>query len=67
VAPAPIWLGPNADDCLVLGGQAATTVLDHSSGDTLIKNTQTVDPSLAAHSMKPRPSRSPAAPGCRKR
>jgi hypothetical protein len=52
VATAPIWLGPDAGDCVVVGGKVPTTVLDQGSGDTLINVTQTVDPPLAARSMR---------------
>ncbi len=40
VQTAPIWLGPDADHCLVVGGKAPTTVLDQGTSDTLIKVTK---------------------------
>ena len=48
VSTAPIWLGPDADHCLVVGGKAPTDVLDQGTNDTLINVTPATDPSAAA-------------------
>ena len=45
---APIWLGPDADHCLVVGGCRPTTVLDQGTDDTLINVTPVTDPAAAA-------------------
>jgi len=48
---AQIWLGPDASNCLVVGGKAPTQVLDQGSNDTLINVTPVFAP-LAARSMQ---------------
>jgi hypothetical protein len=40
VASAPIWLGPDATHCLVVGDRTPTTVLDQGTNDTLVNVTQ---------------------------
>ena len=45
---APIWLGPNASHCLVVGGEAPTRVLDQGTDDTLINVSPVSDPPVAA-------------------
>jgi hypothetical protein len=40
ISTAPIWLGPDADHCLVIGGKATTQVLDQGTNDTLINVTK---------------------------
>ena len=51
VQTAPIWLGPDADHCLVVGGKTPTTVLDQGKNDTLINvtpvTTALVSPALS--------------------
>ncbi len=47
---APIWLGPDADHCLVVGGKAPTQVLDQGTDDTLINVTQLPLPASASAS-----------------
>ncbi len=43
---AQVWLGPDADHCLVVGGCKPTTVLDQGTDDTLVNVTAT-DPPVA--------------------
>ena len=45
---AQVWLGPNADHCLVVGGCKPTTVLNQGTDDTLINVTPVSDPPAAA-------------------
>ena len=55
VSTAQVWLGPDADHCLVVGC-GPTTVLDQGTDDTLINVTPVTDPPAAAatpmHSLK---------------
>ncbi len=48
ISTAQIWLGPDADHCLVVGGCKPTTVLDQGTDDTLVNVTQITDPPAAA-------------------
>jgi hypothetical protein len=48
VPTAQIWLGPDADHCLVVGGCRPTTVLDQGTKDILINVTKPADPPVAA-------------------
>jgi hypothetical protein len=48
VPTAPIWLGPNASHCLVIGGRTPTQVLDQGTKDILINVTKLADPPAAA-------------------
>ena len=59
---APIWLGPDASHCLVVGGKAPTKVLDQGTGDTLIDVTPVSDPPTAAA----KPTTAPAKMGALK-
>ena len=47
---AQIWLGPDADHCLVVGGCAPTTALDQGTDDTLINVTKLPLPARASAS-----------------
>jgi hypothetical protein len=53
VSTAPIWLGPDADRCLVVGGCTPTQVLDQGTDDTLINVTPLDPPTQAARAMVP--------------
>ena len=44
IPTAQIWLGPDADHCLVVGGCSPTTVLDQGTSDTLINVTSIAEP-----------------------
>jgi len=48
VPTAQIWLGHDADHCLVVGGCRPTTVLDQGTKDILINVTKLADPPAAA-------------------
>ena len=48
LSTAQIWLGPDADHCLVVGGCRPTTVLDQGTKDILINVTKPADPPVAA-------------------
>jgi hypothetical protein len=48
---AQIWLGPDADHCLVVGGCKPTTVLDKGIKDVLINVTKLDPPAAAATPM----------------
>ena len=48
ISTAQIWLGPDADHCLVVGGCSPTTVLDQGTDDILINATRVADPPAAA-------------------
>ena len=48
VSTAQVWLGPDATQCLVVGGCKPTTVLDQGTEDTLINVTKLTDPPAAA-------------------
>jgi hypothetical protein len=45
---AQVWLGPDADHCLVVGGCKPTTVLNQGTDNTLINATPVTDPPAAA-------------------
>ena len=48
ISTGQVWLGPDADHCLVVGGCKPTTVLDQGSDDTLVNVTPVTDPPAAA-------------------